>query len=185
MNLDFLHNAGIRDVHTHDALADETAIYNILPTDFSNFQFKKEHFYSTGIHPWFIDNIDLQISQLQSILKKHNNILLIGECGIDKLKGPNLNIQEAVFKKHLALAKTFQKPIIIHCVKAYQEVLKIIQAEKFSLPFVFHGFTKSIELAKQIVAAGGSISLNFKMENEKKQMYLEALPKERVFFESD
>jgi TatD DNase family protein len=187
LNLDFLHSAGIRNVHTHNALADESAIYNILPQDFSNFQFKEKHYYSAGIHPWYIDfeNIAAQFSKLQALLEQRKNILLIGECGLDKLKGPIIQIQEEVFEKHLVLAEEFQKPIIIHCVKAFQEVLSIIKKEKFSMPFIFHGFNKSIKLAKQIIEAGGSVSLNFNMNNEKRQMYLNALPKKNVFFETD
>jgi TatD DNase family protein len=187
LNLDFLNSVGIRDVHTHNALANENAIYNILPPDFSNFQFKESYYYSAGIHPWYIDleNLATQFSKLQVLLEKQNNILLIGECGLDKLKGPEMRIQVEVFKKHLALAEQFQKPIIIHCVKAFQEILDIIKNEKFALPFIFHGFNKSVALAQQIIEAGGSVSLNFKMMDEKKQLYLDAFSEEKVFFESD
>jgi TatD DNase family protein len=187
LNLDFLHNAGIKDVHTHHALADESAIYNILPQDFINFQFKEKKYYSVGIHPWYIDieNLATQFSQLQAMLEKQSNILLIGECGLDKLKGPEMDIQVAVFRKHLALAAQFQKPIIIHCVKAYQEILSIIKKEKFTLPFIFHGFNKSLELAQQIIEAGGSVSLNFRMMDEKKRLYLDQLPEGKVLFETD
>jgi TatD DNase family protein len=187
LNLDFLHSAGIKDVHTHNALADESAIYNILPQDFSNFKFKERHYYSAGIHPWYIDqiNIAFQLSKLQSILEQQSNILLIGECGLDKIKGPSMAIQEKVFIQHLAFATQFQKPIIIHCVKAFQEILAILKKEKFKLPFIFHGFNKSVALAKHIVAAGGSIALNFRMMDEKKRVYLDALPKGKVFFEND
>jgi TatD DNase family protein len=187
LNLDFLHSAGIQDVHTHNALADESAIYNILPQDFSNFQFKENHYYSAGIHPWYIDleNLVAQFSKLKKLLEQRNNILLIGECGLDKLKGPEMRLQVEVFRKHLVLAEQFQKPIIIHCVKAFQEVLDIIKKEKFKLPFIFHGFNKSVELARQIVEAGGCVALNFKIPNEKRQMYLDALSEGNVFFESD
>ncbi len=185
MDLDIFHKIGIHDVHTHNPNAPVTAVYNILPQDFLNFKFQRDYFYSAGIHPWYIENSELQLAQLEEILERQSNILLIGECGLDKLKGPNLSIQMDVFREHLSLAKHFQKPLIIHCVKAHQEVLVLMRQMQFNQSFIFHGFNKSLALALQIIKAGGSISLNFNMPEAKKAIYLKALPKERVFFESD
>ncbi len=187
MDLAFLNKAKITDVHTHNVNAVANAIYNILPSEFLNFQFKARHFYSAGIHPWYISDIDLQFAQLQTLLQTQSNIVLIGECGLDKLNGPDIQIQMGVFKKHLALAVAFQKPVIIHCVKAYQEILDLIKKENFTLPFIFHGFNKSVALAQQIIAAGGCISLGLKIQKDTEQLgkYLQALPKEKIFFESD
>jgi TatD DNase family protein len=189
LNLDVLHTNGIKDVHTHNMNAGASAVYNILPPDFSNFVFKANHFYSAGIHPWYIDEdkIDAQFYALSNLLSTQTQILLIGECGLDKIKGPEYKLQVEVFNRHLALAVQFQKPIIIHCVKAYQEVLAIINQVQFNLPFIFHGFNKSLELAQQIIAAGGSISLGLRIQKDAAHIdkYLKALPKEKIFFESD
>jgi TatD DNase family protein len=185
----YFKSLGITDVHTHNKNAESSAVYNILPQAFSDFQFKNNHYYSVGIHPWYIDleRIESQFFVLQKLLKEHSNIILIGECGLDKLKGIEIQIQEAIFKRQLTLAKHFQKPIIIHCVKSFQEILAIIKKEKFTLPFIFHGFNKSVELAKQIIDAGGAISVNFtrQINQDLLDKYLEALPNDHVLFESD
>ena len=82
--------------------------------------------YSIGIHPWYIveDRIDsdLQIieSKLQSI-----NCVAIGECGLDKRIETPMALQQMVFEKQLALAEKYQKPVIIHCVAAFQEIIAI------------------------------------------------------------
>ena len=55
----------------------------------------------------------------------NEKVIMIGECGLDKVWGPTLDIQEASFRRHIELSEKHQKPLIIHCVKAYNEIIAI------------------------------------------------------------
>ncbi len=66
----------------------------------------------------------------------------IGECGIDK-RFSDIEKQNEIFAAQCAIAAEVEKPIIIHCVKSQSEVLKNLK--NFTLPIIFHGYTKKIE----------------------------------------
>ncbi len=178
---------GITDVHTHNKDAGVHAIYNILPSDFESIQFKTNHYYSAGIHPWYINNAELQLQQLEQLIDRHKNIVLLGECGLDKMKGPDFEIQKKAFLAQIYLAQKHNLPLIIHCVKAYQDILIILKQTAFKGMFIFHGFNKNVKLAKQIIDAGGTISLGLKVQADKTLLdsYLTVLPNEQVLLESD
>lgn len=118
--------------------------WNIIPND---------SFYSIGIHPIFIDQSDTE-KDLE-IIKQHitnDKCVAIGEIGLDKLCEIDFKLQIDVFKKQLQIAETNQIPVIIHCVRAYQEILHIRKEMKLTIPFIFHGFNKNEKLLQQILA---------------------------------
>jgi TatD DNase family protein len=82
--------------------------------------------YSIGIHPWYIveDRIDIDLQIIESKLK-NESCIAIGECGLDKRIEIPMALQQMVFEKQLALAEIYQKPVIIHCVGAFQEIIAI------------------------------------------------------------
>jgi TatD DNase family protein len=178
---------GITDVHTHHKDAGVNAIYNILPQDFETIQLKVNQYYSAGLHPWYITNAEQQLQQLEQLIGRHKNIILLGECGLDKLKGPDFELQKKVFIDQILLAQKYNLPLIIHCVKAYQDILIILKQTAFKGLFIFHGFNKNVKLAQQIIDAGGAISLGLKVQVDKTilESYLKFLPKEQVLLESD
>ena len=59
-------------------------------------------YFSAGIHPWDSDR-EIAISKLEQLVA-HHNCLAVGECGLDKLKGPDLKVQQKVFLMQLELA---------------------------------------------------------------------------------
>ena len=109
-------------------------------------------FYSIGIHPLFIDENRLE-SDFIIIDEKLalSECLALGECGLDKRSETPFDVQQLVFEKQLALAEKHQKPVVIHCVAAFQELIEIKKRLKISVPMIVHGFSKKIELAKQLI----------------------------------
>ena len=82
--------------------------------------------FSAGIHPWDIEDILISQSMksLASLLKDKHCVAL-GELGIDKNFGTNLDLQIQVFRAQVALAEEYQKKVlIIHCIKAFQEIIE-------------------------------------------------------------
>lgn len=134
---------------------------------------------SNGIHPWEID--ETWKEWFASYAEKAKNLLFIGESGLDKVKGPPLEIQREVFVEHIRLSETLGKPLIIHCVKAMQEVLELKNELQPTQPWVIHGFRGGAEQAEQYRKAGVHLSFGLHFNEEA----LRATPPDELFVESD
>jgi TatD DNase family protein len=143
--------------------------------------------YTFGIHPWFLNE-----SNHKRLIKcveesvDHPNVLAIGEAGFDKLRGPSIDLQQEVFGEQVAMAETWNKPVIIHCVKAWDELLSVRKKLRPKTPWMIHGFRGSVELAGQLISKGFYLSIwfEFAARPESAKM-LKSLPKERIFLETD
>jgi TatD DNase family protein len=71
---------------------------------------------------------------------KDENCFALGECGLDKITASDFELQKVVFKKQIQLSEKHQKPLIIHCVKAHQELIEIKKELKPKQVWIFHGF---------------------------------------------
>jgi TatD DNase family protein len=143
---------------------------------------------SLGIHPWYIDinnfQSDLKLLKEKSVLPM---VLAIGECGIDKLKGPDLAIQKAVFIFQAELAEAISKPLIIHCVHAFSEIISIKQQIKPAQTWIIHGFAGKANILSQLIDQGFYISVGTKLllHSDKLKLYLKLVPDDKLFFETD
>ena len=143
--------------------------------------------YSIGIHPWHIveDRIEADLEIIESKLKDEM-CLAIGECGLDKRIAIPIALQQIVFKKQLALAEKYRKPVVIHCVAAFQEVIAIKKKMAISVPLVIHGFSKNKETAEQLITNGFYISFGkYLLRNLELEVVFKSIPKEHLFLETD
>jgi TatD DNase family protein len=148
-------------------------------------------FYSIGIHPWYIveDRLDVDLNTIESKLQE-SNCLALGECGLDKRIDAPMALQELVFEKQLLLAEKYQKPVVIHCVAAFQEVIAIKKKLNISVPMIIHGFSKNIQIAKQLLDNGFYLSFgkyllqSQSLETELKSVF-QSIPNDRFFLETD
>ena len=144
-------------------------------------------YYSTGIHPWKI--IEKNIVQELAIIENHlklPNCIALGECGIDKRIETDLNIQIEVFEKQILLAIKHNKPIIIHYVAVFQEVITLKNKLKVTVPMIIHGFSKNIQTANQLLKAGFYLSFGkYLMQKPDLQQVLEQIPLDKIFLETD
>lgn len=112
------------NLHTHHFSNSEEVIevVNQYPWEFS-YEIPQ---YSIGIHPWYISQERL-LDDLKMISEKmiSEKCLALGECGLDKRIEMPLQMQTEVFQQQLELVQQTTKPIILHCVAAYQEVIGI------------------------------------------------------------
>lgn len=144
-------------------------------------------FYSIGIHPWYIaqDRIEADLKIIEEKLQTEN-CLAIGECGLDKRIEIPLEQQIIVFEKQLALAEKYKKPVVIHCVAAFQEVIEIKKKMKISVPMIIHGFSKNSQLANQLIAAGFYISFGkYLLRNPELKTVFKQIPSDRFLLETD
>lgn len=110
---------------------------------------------SFGIHPWHADqetDCDFESFSLRH-LASFQDVDLVGECGLDKLRGPDLERQEEIFCWQLRIAEMLHKPVVVHCVRAFNNLLAIRKNYQSS-QWIVHGFRGSLQLARQLYDAG-------------------------------
>ena len=177
------------DVHCHQ-LEPERSI-NIISMDCG--YFNPDHlpagFYSLGLHPWFIQGQNCQ-SAMDKIAKaagSDHNLLAIGECGLDKAIHTDFSLQLEVFHNQIALAEQFSKPLIIHCVRAFSELLHIKKLTRSKQSWIIHGFNGNPILAGQLLKQGFYLSFGKSVlaANSNTRQIVQTMPPERLFLETD
>lgn len=168
------------NIHTHSSIFPETEILSLTPEQLST----NIHtmYASVGIHPWKLtqENANAQWEALRQSIKDRR-IMAIGECGLDKLQGPSLELQTTIFKKEATLAEENSLPLIIHCVKAFNELIQLKKEISPRQPWIIHGFRGKLPLALDCIRHGFYLSLGSNFQENA----LKAIPIERLFIETD
>ena len=129
------------DIHTHcQPEVPGEAIVNCFPETFVP---QLEGWYSVGIHPWYITSSTVSLAEKKRCLEEllyHPQVLAMGEAGLDKLADASLPLQREVFEYQARLAEETDKPLVIHLVKAVDELLKLKQKIRPVKPWIIHGF---------------------------------------------
>ena len=140
---------------------------------------------TVGLHPSHLVEQDVEYEENGEIVKykskreefdydfylnsaKNEKVLGIGECGLDYSQSKISNLknknwkekQKEVFIKHIKLAKEVNKPIIIHCRDAHDDLLKILHLAVKPPSGVMHFFTGNLEQAKKYIEFGFYISFS-------------------------
>lgn len=173
------------NLHTHQSGNDAEVLklVNQYPGEFD----ASAQYFSIGIHPWRISLEKLQ-SELDEIESKLTDIycLALGECGLDKRIETPLEIQIDVFEKQLHLAEKYRKPVVLHCVAAYQEAIEIRKKLDISVPMIIHGFSKNEQVAKQLLDNGFYLSFGkYLLRNPELEPVFQSIPNDRFFLETD
>ncbi len=174
------------NIHTHHHLSDEGIV---IVNFYKKFEVALQSTYSSiGIHPWYINEINLEESlHVLSELSQNKNILAIGECGLDKLIDINFKEQERIFKAQISIAEAIQKPIIVHCVKAFNELIHIKKKMNVIVPLIIHGYNNNKQIAEQLLKNGFYFSFGKALLNKKSNAskIISAIPIEKLFLETD
>lgn len=166
----------ILNIHSHHPAGN--AILNAFPRDFSP---SGQQFYSVGIHPWHAaEATDADWQRLEEAAC-HPQVRLIGECGIDRLCTAPLDVQQRVFERQILLSEKVGKPLLIHCVKAFNEVILLKRRYRPAQPWIVHGFRNKAALARQLVDEGFFISFGVRFQPES----VRAVPMDRLYVETD
>ena len=139
---------------------------------------------SVGLHPWYLHDAENQIKQLNIVAQQPNSIA-IGECGLDKLITTDWQVQLKYFELQLQLAEDLQKPVVIHCVKAFAEILSMLKA--ITVPVIFHGINNKLSVITPIIKSGHFLSFGKSLINplEYIQYTLNTVPLSQIFLETD
>ncbi|MGI9650450.1 TatD family hydrolase [Chryseobacterium sp. RLHN22] len=142
------------------------------------------YLYSIGIHPKDIQpkNIDDQLNWLKSNIKE--TCFAIGECGLDSFVEIDQKTQEEVFLKQIKIANEVKKPMVIHCVRKFYEVISLKKHSE--QPMIIHGFNKKQSIADDLLknnfylSFGKAVLYNLSLQN-----VLKTIPLNRMFLETD
>lgn len=145
------------DIHTHTVIPktqeNRISFYNRIVGQETLGDLSHIEMFSVGIHPWFIysdKSNDQLLEQLWEKVKQPE-VWMIGEAGLDKLHETPLERQLYLFEQQALLAEELHKPLIIHCVKAWSELLALRKKIRPLSPWLIHGFRGKRELAKQLL----------------------------------
>jgi TatD DNase family protein len=172
------------NLHTHQHSADPEVleIHSILPGEIP------EGPRSVGLHPWYLDQLDWAqaAAQLEQEATRPE-VMLIGEAGLDKLRGAPMEQQIAAFEICIGISERLEKPLILHCVRAFNEILVLKKKRQPRQAWIFHGFQKNLSIARQCLDAGAYLSFGTALlrENHPVQAVFREMPAERIFLETD
>ena len=169
----------IRDIHTHLLPQDPgTALVCVgsrpLPAP-------QGHWFSVGLHPWDVTGDDE--NELESIgeMAQNPQVLAIGECGFDTLKGPAHDLQEQAFIRQVEISERVRKPMILHVVRDFDSVIRLRKQLKPTQSWLIHGFRGGPQQADQLHTHGIQVSLGLKANPQT----LQQIPSDRLFLETD
>lgn len=178
------------DIHTHPFRNEPETIFvqNIFPGErFA--AFTGRNFYSVGLHPWHIQSPEKNNEMLVLVEQalEFDHVIFIGECGLDKKVNSDFEEQKRVFKAQAFMAEEFRKPLLIHCVSAYNEVLELHNELHPEMPWIMHGYSGNIQITKQLEKRGFLFSFgeNLFQPNAKAIESFKYLPLSKVLFETD
>lgn len=144
-------------------------------------------YFAFGIHPWMTDAHTQQDLDYLEYLIKCNNPVAIGECGLDYLKDIDKQIQLHFFNAQLIMAEKYNLPVIIHAVKATEDVIFLLK--KYSkLTGEIHGFSGSVAQAKQLTNIGFYLGFGMQILNQqstKIRQIVKNCPLEFILIETD
>ena len=143
-----------------------------------------ESYFSVGIHPKKIDeNWEKHFEAFKKI-SLQDNCLAIGECGLDALIDIDANLQKTVFERQILWANEIQKPVIIHCVKWFQELIPFQKLAE--VPLIIHGFNKKKSVTDEMLKHGFFLSFGKSvLYNLSLQSILKEIPIDKIFLETD
>ena len=142
------------NIHTHKSSnPNHIELVNHLVQDEWNPETNK--LYSAGFHPWHIEDFDNnKMVETVELLAKSNNVLAIGECGLDRAINTPIEKQEVVFLKQIAIAEKTQKPLIIHAVRSYPDLIRVKKQTRSTVPWIMHGFSGNKQTTEQLLPHG-------------------------------
>lgn len=176
------------DIHTHHTeTVKTTAVISISLPDYS---IGEKGLFSIGIHPWQTNNQWREQMNLVQHYAPLPQVVAIGECGIDKLwiKQQPKELQQTlsetqmqIMKEHIVCSETYRKPLIIHCVKAFNEIVELKKSFRPNMPWIIHGFRNNANIARLLLNEGFYLSFGEHFQEEA----LHAVPDNRLFMETD
>lgn len=176
------------DIHTHTEESSE----NLLQIINLNLESPctEQGFYSYGIHPWALDNVDFRTEKaLQTLEEKLKlpQVLALGEAGLDKMHKASFEQQMELFERQIELSEAIQKPMILHDVRSHNEIIALRKKHKAQQPWILHGFSGTEQDIQQLIGQGIYLSVGESLLHPEKKIYksFKYIDLDHLFLETD
>ncbi len=171
------------DTHTHHLHTENPfAVINLAPGNVEDVLRTSEYrFFSVGIHPWHVHETDPTVIDLLDKVLAADCIKAVGECGLDRNSRASFKEQGYFFERQVLLSEKYEKPLIIHCVAAFNEIILLRKRLKPTQNWIIHGFRGKPEMASQLLQHGFAISYGEKLNPKS----VEITPLDKLCIETD
>lgn len=168
--------------HTHN-YSEEFGIINAKANDI----FDSEKQYSMGLHPWDYSKLWKEEFIKIKELAIEEEISAIGETGLDPKSNLKLGEQIEILEEHISLSEELKKPLIIHCVKFYNELIQLKKQHNPNQSWIIHGYRGKLTTARSLINAGFQFSLNASLlvDKQKARELIKLIGIDYLFFETD
>ena len=123
-----------------------------------------QHF-TLGLHPQSIH--DMNIDDFRMMIQANaDSLLAIGECGLDTFVSNDMQDQIDAFKQQAYLAKEYEKPLVIHCVRSHDQIIRLHQEIKPNKAWIMHGFNRNPHIADSLIKQGFVLSFGKELLND-------------------
>ncbi len=171
------------DFHTHKTYSDNTTFVRSFMIDQTP---DENRFFTIGLHPWQVAdfNLDKALKIIENFCT-HDNCIAIGEIGLDKTR-KFFDLQYKAFIAQVLLAEKLNKPVVIHAVRSYNEILSLRKKYTKTL-WAIHGFIGNKQTAFQLIDKNIYLSFGKALLNPspKLQQAFKAVPYDKIFLETD
>jgi TatD DNase family protein len=145
---------------------------------------------AVGFHPHDAKHCDDAAFAEIERLAREPRVVAIGECGLDyHYDYSPRETQRAVFERHLALAASLDKPIIVHNRESTEDMVETLtRATTNGVRGILHSYTESLDIARRLVDLGYFISFSGIVTFKSAEALRDAargLPHDRVLIETD
>lgn len=176
------------DIHTHrrSARPDVVSILNVM-VDEGMASLPDAQPCSVGMHPWTRHN-DIEKAWERCVMLAHRpSVVAIGEAGLDRNVDTPWDVQTEIFRRHIALSEELGKPLVVHCVRAFDEIVKERRCREIEQPWILHGFNKAGDVMDRLVDAGCHLSFGEALLKERSpaRAAIARIPYDRFLLETD
>lgn len=135
---------------------------------------------TAGVHPW-----DADAQAVAALGAQLGDAQAVGETGLDFVRGADRATQLAALRAQLLLARERRLPVVLHCVKAFEPLMRELAACQ-PRAVIFHGFIGSPQQARQALARGYYLSFGERTFSSPKSVAaLRETPLQQLFLETD
>ena len=174
----------VPDAHAHGTCTPEDETFRLWNVREPVSSVPDSCFFSAGIHPW--DAGRYELASYRSLFDSPR-CLAVGECGLDRTAEPALSLQMNVFEAQIEEAGRRNKPLLIHCVRCFPELLRLRKTCSADVPaWVVHGFRGAKRKAFDLLNAGFVLSFGAGLLRDAGNMdYFAEVPLDRILLETD
>ncbi len=149
----------------------------------------KNIYCALGIHPNDVYDVSEEQWATLATLARDAKVVAIGETGLDyHYDRSRTEAQKTAFVRHAELAQALNKPLIVHCREAYQDMFPLLEGLGSSVRGVIHCFSGGLAEAEQLTKAGWYLGIDGPVTYPKSQTLCDvvrSVPLERLLLETD